>query len=137
MRREEMRPESEGLEPWLERQYRYSAAAMLESVSAVRIVKTRPGFGQTVRPQKGSVVASPVLADWNPEPDYFFHWYRDSALVMDALRLLVNAGTVGPEALTHFRDFVHFSLSLRKLDGRTLAAAPWRENCATEFSGFL
>jgi GH15 family glucan-1,4-alpha-glucosidase len=82
-----MRRHDEGLEPWLDRQYRYAAAAMLESVSPVRIVKTRPGFGQTIRPRKGSVVASPVSADWTPEPDYFFHWYRDSALVMDALRL--------------------------------------------------
>jgi glucoamylase len=132
-----MRRDEEGLEPWLDRQYRYAAASMLESVSPVRIVKTRPGFGQTVRPRKGSVVASPELADWNPEPDYFFHWYRDSALVMDALRLLVNAGSVGREAGTHFRDFVHFSLSLQKLDGRTLAAATRRENCAPEFVRFL
>jgi glucoamylase len=133
-----MRRDDEGLESWLERQYRYAAAAMLESVSAVHILKTRPGFGQTIRPRKGSVVASPILADWNPEPDYFFHWYRDSALVMDALRLLLNAGAVGPEALTHFRDFVRFSLSLQKLDGRTLAADPSRrEHCATEFVRFL
>jgi glucoamylase len=131
-----MRRDEEGLESWLDRQYRYAAAAMLESVSPVRIVKTRPGFGQIVRPRKGSVVASPVLADWNPEPDYFFHWYRDSALVMDALRLLANAGSVGCEARTHFRDYVHFSLSLQKLDGRTLAAS-WRENCSTEFVRFL
>jgi glucoamylase len=133
-----MRGDEEGLEPWLDRQYRYATTAMLESISPVGIVKTRPGFGQTVRPQKGAVVASPVLADWNPEPDYFFHWYRDSALVMEALRVLVNAGSVGPEGLNHFRDFVRFSLSLQKLDGRTLAAAPpWRENCATEFAQYL
>jgi glucoamylase len=133
-----MRRIEETLERWLDRQYRYAAAAMLESVSPVRLVKMRPGFGQTVRPQKGSVVASPVLADWNPEPDYFFHWYRDSALVMVALRVLVNAGSVGPEALAHFRDFVHFSRSLAKLDGRTLAATPsWRDGCAAEFVGFL
>lgn len=131
-----MRRHEEGLDTWLDRQYRYAATAMLESVSPVRIVKTRPGFGQTVRPQKGSVVASPVLADWNPEPDYFFHWYRDSALVMDALRLLVDVGGVGTEARGHFRDFVQFSLSLQKLDGRTLKAS-WRENCAAEFAGFL
>jgi glucoamylase len=133
-----MRRTEEDLERWLDRQYQYAAAAMLESVSPVRVVKMRPGFGQTVRPQKGSVVASPVLADWNPEPDYFFHWYRDSALVMDALRLLVNAGSVGPEGLVHFRDFVHFSRSLQRLDGRALTAAPtWRDHCATEFVGFL
>ena len=45
-------------------------------------------FVQIIVPKPGSVVASPVLAAYDPEPDYFFHWYRDSALVMDALRLL-------------------------------------------------
>jgi glucoamylase len=133
-----MHRDDEGLERWIDRQFRYSAAAMLESVSPVRIVKTRPGFGQTVRPVKGSVVASPVLADWNPDPDYFFHWYRDSALVMAALRLLVNADSGGREAHTHFRDFVHFSLSLQKLDGRALAATvSWRDKGATELAGYL
>lgn len=133
-----MRTDDDGLEPWLERQIRYAASAMLESISPVHIVKTRPGFGQIIRPEQGSVVASPVLADWDPEPDYFFHWYRDSALVMDALRLLVNTGSAGPEARAHFRDFVGFSLSLQTLDGRTLAAeASRRNNCTPEFAKFL
>jgi len=133
-----MRGDKEGLERWIEREYRYAAAAMLESVSAVGIVKQRPAFGQSMRPRKGSVVASPVLADWDPEPDYFFHWFRDSAIVMDALRLLVDDGAVGAAARTHFEDFVRFSLSLQKLDGRALAAAPsWREHCAPEFVRFL
>jgi glucoamylase len=71
-----------------------------------------------VRPVAGSIVASPVLASWDPDPDYFFHWFRDSAIVIDAVRLLYEAGHLGPEALTHFTDFVHFSLSLQALDGR-------------------
>jgi glucoamylase len=130
--------DDEGLEPWIERQYRHAAAAMLESVSAVGLVKTRPGFGQTIRPRKGSVLASPIAADWDPQPDYFFHWYRDSALVMDALRLLVDTGSLGREARAHFQDFVDFSVALQKLDGRTPAAAPsWRERCAAEFYKFL
>ena len=44
------------------------------------IVKERPRFDQVIRPKPGAVVASPVLAAYDPEPDYFFHWYRDSAL---------------------------------------------------------
>ena len=52
----------EPLDRWIERQYRHSAVAMMRSVSAVGIVKDRLGFGQSVRPQKGSIVASPVLA---------------------------------------------------------------------------
>ncbi len=74
-----MEQQAHGLEQWLEREYRRAAEAMLVSVSPVGILKTRPGFGHTIRPVKGSIVASPVLADWDPEPDYFFHWFRDSA----------------------------------------------------------
>lgn len=123
---------------WLDRQYQRAAAAMLVSVSPVDIVKRRAGFAQTVRPLKGSIVASPVLADWDPEPDYFFHWFRDSALVIDALRLLFQSANARPEAVTHFGDFVRFSLSLKQLDGRTLAAdVSWREGCTTEFVRFL
>jgi glucoamylase len=123
---------------WLDREYRYAATAMLRSVSPVGLVKTRPGFGQTVRPVKGSIIASPVLASYDPDPDYFFHWYRDSAVVIDALRLLFEAGSVGPEALAHVGDFVRFSLALRELDGRTLTASPsWRANVAADFSKYL
>lgn len=100
------------LEDWIARQYRFSAQAMLEAVSATQITQVRPGFGQTVTPIKGSIVASPVLAAWDPDPDYFFHWFRDSAIVIDAMRVLHEDGTLGPEALDHFRDFVGFSLSL-------------------------
>ncbi len=35
--------------------------ALMRSVSPVNIVKNRPGFAQTDRPHKGSIVASPVL----------------------------------------------------------------------------
>jgi glucoamylase len=50
-------------ELWLDQQYRRAAAAMLVSVSPVGIVKSRAGFGQIVRPVRGSIVASPVPAD--------------------------------------------------------------------------
>jgi glucoamylase len=128
----------QGLEQWLEREYRRAAEAMLVSVSPVGIVKTRPGFGHTIHPVKGSIVASPVLADWNPEPDYFFHWFRDSAVVIDAVRLLFEAGDVGPQAVEHFADFVRFSLALQDLDGRkVIATQAWRENVAADFIRFL
>lgn len=126
------------LEQWLDQQYRRAAAGMLPSISAVDITKARPGFGHTIRPVKGSVVASTALADWNPEPDYFFHWFRDSAVVIDALRILFESGDIGPEALIHFADFVRFSLSLQSLDGRKVIATPaWRENVAADFIRFL
>jgi glucoamylase len=129
----------ESLDRWIERQYGHAAAAMLPSISPVGIVKQRPGFGQTVRPKKGSIVASPVLAAYDPDPDYFFHWYRDSAVVIDALRVLLEDGSVGSsDALEYFRDFVDFSLSLWELDGRPLVAAPeWRTRVAADFAQFV
>ena len=133
-----MHRQEQGLEQWLGQQYRHSANAMLVSVSPVGIVKTRTGFGHAIHPVKGSIVASPVLADWNPEPDYFFHWFRDSAVVLDALRLLFEAGQLGAQAREHFGDFVRFSLSLQKLDGRKLiATSAWRENVVADFIRFL
>lgn len=127
-----------GFEPWLEEQLARSATLMLRSVSAVDIVKHRPGFGQTVRAVAGSIVASPVLGAYDPDPDYFFHWFRDSAVVIDALRLLHADGRIGPEALRHLADFVRFSLALNRLDGRVDAAvADRRARVAPEFLQFL
>ena len=129
---------TETLEQWLGREYRHAATAMLTSVSACDIVKERPGFGQTVRPVAGSIVASPVPAAYDPDPDYFFHWFRDSAIVIDAVRLLYEAGHLGAEALTNFADFVRFSLSLKELDGRALVALPhWRQKVAPDFLQYL
>ncbi len=111
---------------------------MLASVSPLSIVKHRPGFGQTVRPVAGAIVASPVLGDWKPDPDYFFHWFRDSAVVIDALRLLYVEQQVGDEALRHLRDFIRFSLALNRLDGRVDAAAPDRRaRVAPDFLQYL
>ena len=124
----------EALTEWLAREYDYAAAAMLVSVSPVGIVKSRPGFGQTIRPKRGAIVASPVLGAYDPDPDYFFHWFRDSAVVMDAIRLLYEAGGIGKAALTHLKDFTRFTLSLAALDGRTLIATPeWRKGIAADF----
>lgn len=126
------------LERWLAREYRHATECMLRSVSACGIVKERTGFGQSVRAAAGSVVASPVLASWDPDPDYFFHWFRDSAIVVDAVRLLYEAGDLGAEAVQHFDDFVRFSLSLQTLDGRTLVAdASWRAKVLPEFVQYL
>jgi glucoamylase len=108
------------LNEWMDAQYRLSAAAMMQSVSAVHLTKVRPGFGQVVRPAKGSVLASPTIASYDPDPDYFFHWLRDSAVVIDAMATLIADGTYGGDALDHVREFVRFSLALGDLDGRAL-----------------
>jgi glucoamylase len=129
----------ERLGQWLERQYRHSAQAMLRSVSAVSITKIRPGFAQRITPKAGSVIASPVLGAYDPNPDYFFHWYRDSALVIDAMRLLRLAAGPDAEVLTaHFSDFVRFSLELGGLDGRELLRSPgWRKAVDADYLKFV
>jgi glucoamylase len=124
------------LDDWIERQYRHSAAAMMRSISPTGIVKSRPGFAQIVKPRKGAIVASPVLGAYDPEPDYFFHWYRDSAVVIDALRILFEDASVDCPALGHFADFVQFSLSLQGLDGRRLDGS-WRDAVAPDYRRYL
>ncbi len=126
------------IEPWLDLQYRHAASAMLRSISPIGIIKQRPGFGQTVRPCKGAIVASPVLASYDPDPDYFFHWYRDSAVIIDALRLLSRDAGIAAAAREHLVDFVHFSRALLQLDGRTLVTdRGWRAAVAPDFTQFL
>jgi glucoamylase len=91
-----------------------------------------------MRPAVGSIIASPVPGAYDPDPDYFFHWFRDSAVVIDAVRLLLEAGRMGEEALIHFADFVRFSLALDSLDGRALVSAPaWREKVIPDFQKYV
>ena len=129
----------ETLDAWIDRQYRHAARQMLRSISPVGIVKTRPGFDQVIRPVPGAVVASPVPASYDPDPDYFFHWYRDSAIVIDALRLLHGDGLAGEEGLRLFGEFARFSAALRALDGRSLTGASdqWRARVAPDFLQYL
>ncbi|HEX3838374.1 MAG TPA: glycoside hydrolase family 15 protein [Steroidobacteraceae bacterium] len=125
-------------EDWIEAQSHHCAQQMLHSISATDIIKQRPGFGVAVQAGVGSVLASPVLASYDPDPDYFFHWYRDSAVVMDALRVLYERGTLGDEALQLFEQFVQFSLAADQQDGRVLVAEPqWRERVQPEFVQYL
>ncbi len=123
---------------WIDRQYAHAARQMLRSISPLGIVKTRPGFDQIIHPLPGAVVASPVPASYDPDPDYFFHWYRDSAIIIDALRLLHAEGAAA-EGPRLFGEFVRFSAALSRLDGRSLVAASgqWRSRVAADFVQFL
>jgi len=107
-----------GLDAWIEGEARFAASAMAGAISATHLVRDRPGFGLRVAPRPGSVLASPVPAACDPDPDYFFHWFRDSAIVVDALRVALAEGFLDRAAVVRFREFVEFSLSLRALDGR-------------------
>ena len=106
------------LEEWIRGEARVAARAMASAISATHLVKERPGFGQRVVPRPGSVLASPVLAAYDPDPDYFFHWFRDSAIVIDALRVALDQGFLEKAAIVRFREFVEFSVSLRDLNGQ-------------------
>lgn len=96
---------------WIRAQRLASARTMRAASSATHLVRRREGFGWTVRPAAGSMLASPRMAGWDPEPDYFHHWIRDSAIVLRAVPLAISAD---PEArpfwLRHLADFVRFSL---------------------------
>jgi len=108
------------LEAWIARQSAGSAAAMTRAISAVHLTRRREAFAQIVVPVPGSVLASPVIADWDPEPDYFFHWIRDSAIVMRVVAELMEDATTTTEGARwrrYFEDFVRFSLALSRLDG--------------------
>src|SRR6516225_11597897 len=102
------------LEDWAENQARHCAAKLAEAVSATALLRKRDFFGQTVRPAKGSVVSSPTSTN----PDYFFHWLRDSAAVMEAVRILIRSGENVEGWTRRFNEFVTFSLGLRNISGR-------------------
>lgn len=106
------------LQEWIAGEARFAAKAMCGAISAAHIVMERPGLGQTIVPRPGSVLASPVTAHYDPDPDYFFHWFRDSAIVIDALRVALAEGFIGASAVDRFREFVAFSSSLRSLNGQ-------------------
>lgn len=119
----------------------HSAVTMERAISARTLVRYRQAFGQTVIPAAGSVLASPVVADWDPEPDYFFHWVRDSAIVMRSVAGLMEDAACAAERerwRRHFEDFVRFSLRLCTLDAATFArASRYREATRRGYRRFL
>jgi glucoamylase len=108
------------LDDWIDKEAHFVVGAMLRAVSATNLVKERPGFGQRVVPRPGSVLASPIPAAYDPDPDYFFHWFRDSAIIIDALRVAHAEGFEKQTIVERFREFVAFNRSLGELDGRDL-----------------
>ncbi|MGO4570837.1 glycoside hydrolase family 15 protein [Microvirga sp. 2TAF3] len=103
---------------WMESEMCFASVAILQGLSATGYVMHREVFGQRIVPKAGSIVAAPATDLSGGEPDYFFHWLRDSSLVMEALRILHMHGRLR-DAARFFGDFVAFSLGLRRLDGPT------------------
>jgi glucoamylase len=110
------------LTSWITSQARQSTRAMERAISATELIRRREVFGQTIIPAIGSVLASPSIGDWNPAPDYFFHWLRDAAAVMRALVALMQVDDSNTRGrwVRHFNDIVRFNLSLSELDGARL-----------------
>jgi len=106
------------LDEWIANETRIATARMVHAISATHLVMARPGFGQRVVPKPGSVLASPALAHYDPDPDYFFHWFRDAAIVIEALRVALAAGYAPPSAIARFQEFLQFTRTLQTLDGR-------------------
>ncbi|MFC3169628.1 glycoside hydrolase family 15 protein [Paracoccus fontiphilus] len=123
---------------WIQAQRLASARAMRAASSATHLVRRRKGFGWTVRPAAGSMLASPRMAGWDPEPDYFHHWIRDSALVLRAVPLAMSAD---PEARPfwrrHLGDFVRFSLLISDPARHGPAENPLRGTAAQDFQQYL
>ena len=133
--------ESLDLTGWIARQAHHSALTMEGAISATQQIRRRESFGQIIVPAKGSVLASPVIANWDPEPDYFFHWLRDSAIVMRSVAELVQDAAEERERQrwrAHFEDFVRFSLALTNLNGGLFARqSRYRELTRRGFRKFL
>lgn len=113
------------LNAWIDRQARYSASAMELCISATDVTKTREAFDQVITPVKGSVVASRQLSDWNPNPDYFFDWQRDGAIILGALNVLIRNADNEEDSQRwrgHFDDIVDFNVRFLKQNGKTLFA---------------
>lgn len=132
----------EGFEPWIASQRELSYRHLLRDISPstpferdvesryiaagrldyVRAESARPGgrirlrgdrVWQRIVPAPGSVSAAAPGAP--PEPDYFFHWTRDSALVMHALATIQVTAPPGraAECARCIDDFIRFSRTLQ------------------------
>src|SRR5690349_21213017 len=125
---------------WIEEQARCSAQLMERAISATHLRRVRAPFGQDIVPARGSVLASPAIADWNPEPDYFFHWVRDSAIVMSVVAdSMADAADSRERArwARYFEEFVTFSLRLTELEGESAVASLNGERIRPEVRKYL
>ena len=114
------------LDAWIERQLAVSTDRLLAAVSATGLSRPGPRIGQVMRPARGSVLAAPKPVPGPDEPDYFFHWYRDAAVVMGALVALYRMGRLPEAGRSRFAESVAFDWRLRRIDGpAALAREAW------------
>jgi glucoamylase len=111
------------LDAWITATAEGAARSLRGAVSATHLTHRRAVFGRIVRPARGSVLASPVSAHWDPEPDYFFHWPRDAAAVMARIPQMMG---MGPGWDAAFAEIIAFSLAATDPDAAPLRANPSR-----------
>ena len=125
---------------WIIRQTSNSALQLSRAISASTLCRERVEFGQRVIPARGSVLASRVIANWDPEPDYFFHWVRDAAVAMRAVADLCSMVDDPVErAAWHerFHHMVEFSLVIARQECIRPAPADYREHTQRNCRRFL
>lgn len=128
------------LDAWIAQQLQISAHNLSLSISATSLCRERKEFGQRIVPARGSVLASPVIANWNPEPDYFFHWTRDAAAVMRAVTDLIALASSSAERnhwQTCFDDMVDFNLAISQVTELQPAPADYRARTQLNCRRFL
>ncbi len=118
---------------------RRAYTACFPCISATHLTKHRPEFDQVVVPKPGSIVASPVTELQPGEPDYFFHWLRDGAVVMDAVARLARSGSAGADwGAAVFATTSRSNQVLAGIDGRPMAHdRAWRERTQPDYVQFL
>lgn len=114
-----------GLDAWIDRQLAISTDRLLAAVSATGLSRPGPRLGQVMTPAPGSVLAAPKPVPDTDEPDYFFHWIRDAAVVIDALLALDRMGRLPAAGRVRFAESVAFDWRLGRIDGRATAAEGW------------
>ncbi|XDA97397.1 glycoside hydrolase family 15 protein [Sulfitobacter sp. LCG007] len=123
---------------WLAARTLACARDLRAAVSRSDLLRRRAGFGWEIRPASGSILASPRMGDWAPEPDYFHHWIRDAAIALSAVPLAIEAD---PEAGAFWRqavrDHVDFSLHISDPDRRGPEVNPLKPATRPDFQRFL
>lgn len=128
------------LTEWIAQHTAFSAQQLAKAISATNLCRERPEFGQCLTPARGSVLASRVIANWNPEPDYFFHWVRDAAIAMRAVVDMVALSKTARERTQWqrcFHDMVQFSLTLTEASKVKQAPEDYRNRTIKSCRRFL
>lgn len=130
---------SRNVDAWITDRRSGAVQSLRRAVSATGLTHHRAGFGWTVRPAPGSVLASARRASWDPEPDYFHHWVRDAAVVMRVLPDIVAHATADQAAWWRaaFTDHVAFSLAISDPNAAPLQSNPLRATTDRDHRKFL